>query len=286
MCAYPIRRSDRVAITLPITVSGSDPGGNPFLAQGQTSVVARHGAQIVLQMELAPGQEILIRCLVTGKEAHAHITAMTGFGPNGQISYGIELVGAGRNIWDIEFPPIAEGEGAAGRVVLECAQCGLRELAYLTDFQAEALGMGKGLTRYCRQCSAQSHWDEFRPGPTESAAHAADQLVAPSPASLPRGVEDRRDPRQEAKVTVCVRHPQMGEVIAETVNISRGGFRFRSKKPYSEGDVIEAALPFSPAGANIFVPGRIVYAAKIPGSDLHVCGVMYLPAKQRKSDRS
>ena len=286
MCAYPIRRSDRVAITLPITVSGSDPGGNPFLAQGRTSVVARHGAQIVLQMELAPDQEILVRCLVTGKQAHARITTMTGFGPNGQISYGIELVEAGKNIWDIEFPPIAEGEGASGRVVLQCAQCGLRELAYLTDFQAEALGRGNGLTRFCRQCSAQSNWNEFRPGPSESAAPAADQPVAPPPVSLPRGADDRRDPRQEAKVTVCVRHPQMGEVIAETVNISRGGFRFRGKTPFTEGSVIEAALPFSPAGANIFVPAKIVYAGKIPGGDMYVCGVMYLPAKQRTGNRS
>ena len=144
MCAYPIRRSDRVAITLPITVSGSDNVGNPFLAQGRTSVVARHGARIVLQMELAPDQEILVRCLVTGEEAYARVTAMTGFGPTGQFSYGIKMEETGKNIWDIDFPPIAVGEGAAGRVVLECAKCGLRGARLSDRFPGRGPGGGHG----------------------------------------------------------------------------------------------------------------------------------------------
>ena len=95
-----------------------------------------------------------------------------------------------------------------------------------------------------------------------------------------RTKNDRKHVRLDLKVDVCVRHPQLGQEVVTTGNVSRGGFRFRSTKGYGEGWVIEAALPYSKAGANIFTPARIVYVGEPPGEKAYVYGVMYLPRMQ------
>ena len=79
---------------------------------------------------------------------------------------------------------------------------------------------------------------------------------------------------------ILERHPQLGQEVATTVNVSRGGFRFKSSKGYGEGWVIEAALPYSKSGANIFTPARIVYVGEAAGEKAYVYGVMYLPKMQ------
>ena len=280
------RRSDRVVIELPIVVTGSDASGAAFLIPGRTTVVSRHGAHIVLPRQLPSLSSILIRCLPTAREARGRATGSPGLSPDGSICYGIELLNPETNLWDIEFPPIEEAEGAAGRVVLQCAQCDSRELVYLSDIQAQALGADKSLTRYCRKCATQSMWKEFGLKAQEELLPRTSVTVETSPPSpMPAGAENRKYPRLDVTVSVCVRHPESGEDFAATVNISRGGFRFTSSKHYREGWIIEVALPYCSSGANIFATGRVVYAAKFPGGGISVYGVMYVPYKPGRVGR-
>jgi hypothetical protein len=275
------RRSDRIAIELPIVVTGSDALGSAFLEQGITAVIGRHGAKILLQRKLAPHQEINVRCLKTSKESDARIIGQVGGTLDGFFYYGVELLDTDTNIWDIEFPPLDESEVAVGRVLLECIRCHSRELVYLHEIEAEVFEVNHSLSRSCRRCADLSVWRETHlradeelpqapPGPTVT-------LPAP-PAKRTRN--DRKHLRLDLKVDVCVRHPQYGEEVVQTVNVSRGGFRFKSRKHYREGWVIEAALPYQRGGANIFAAARILYAGEDPSESVNVYGVAYIPNKQ------
>ena len=54
------RRSDRISLTLPLSISGRDAAGNPFSEDANTVTVSLHGAAIALKTELTPGQDIII----------------------------------------------------------------------------------------------------------------------------------------------------------------------------------------------------------------------------------
>lgn len=194
----------------------------------------------------------------------------------GEVSYGVELLDEGLNLWGIDFPEPSESEMAVGGVLLECVRCHSQELAYLDEFEVEVLETNQSLSRPCRRCTDTSVWKKSMP--REGA-----ELPPPPPPRMDRArrtKNDRKHVRLDLKVDVCVRHPQLGQEVVTTVNVSRGGFRFRSTKGYGEGWVIEAALPYSKTGANIFTHARIVYVGEPPGEKAYVYGVTYLPKMQ------
>lgn len=269
------RRSDRVALEIPIVVTGTDCMGVAFLEQTRTTTVGRHGAKILLVRKLVPEQEINIRCLKTSCESDARIVGQLG-SEGEAYYYGVELVETEHNPWGIEFPKTSESDAAVGRVLLECVHCHSQELTYLDEFELEVLETNQYLSRHCRRCTDASMWKKS--APREGAELPP---PPPPPEARPRRTRnDRKHARLDLKVDVCIRHPQLGEEVTVTVNVSRGGFRFKSQKGYGEGWVIEAALPFSRVGGNIFTPARIVYVGEAPGEKGYLYGVMYLPRAQ------
>jgi hypothetical protein len=268
------RRSDRIPIELPIVVSGTDCMGEVFLEKSNTTVIARHGAKIVLLRKLVPEQELNIRCLKTGRESDARVVGQTG-GDVEKSFYGVELLDPNVDLWGIEFPAVDESASAVGRVLLECLRCHNQELAYLDEFEVEVLETNDYLSRHCKRCSDSSLWKKSTA--REGAAIMEPQPAAVEPPPKKRSRNDRKHVRLDLKVEVCIRHPQLGEEVTVTQNVSRGGFRFKSRKRYAEDWIIEAALPYSRGGANIFAPCQIVYAGEIPEEDLGVFGAMYLP---------
>jgi PilZ domain len=269
------RRSDRVPVELPVVVTGTDAMGSAFLEQGNTVMVGRHGAKILLLRKLVPDQEINIRCLKTALESDARIVGQIG-SEGDKHYYGVELLDVGASLWGIDFPEQSESEAAVGRVLLECVRCHSQELTYLDEFEMEVLETNQYLSRHCRRCTDTSMWKKSTP--REGA-----ELPPPPPPRQERARRtrnDRKHVRLDLKVDVCIRHPQLGQEVATTINVSRGGFRFKSSKGYGEGWVIESALPYSKSGANIFTPARVVYVGEASGEKAYIYGVMYLPRMQ------
>lgn len=269
------RRSDRIAIKLPIHISGVDASGEAFLDKSVTVVLGRHGAKIALPRMLAPDQEVNIRCLGSSKESDARVVGQIGNGPEG-FYYGVELLGSGPDFWNIEFPPVEESEAAVGRVLLGCMRCQTRELAYLNEFQAEVLEANEELWRRCKKCSDTTLWRKTNLPPTEESSV---QLPLVPRATAPRRTkDDRKHVRLDLRVPLCVRHPQLtGDDLVMTENISRGGFRFKSRKHYGQEWVIEVALPYSRDAANIFTSAQVVYVEDLPTEGLAVYGSAYVP---------
>jgi hypothetical protein len=285
MEAKDTRRSDRVSLAIPVEVMGNDLSGEFFKQEGRTLIVSRHGAAIVVNRKLVPHQEITIRCLPTKQEADAQVVGQVG-GQEGSYIYGMAFLDPTVNIWNIHFPPKAEGEQAAGRLLLECGGCHTREVAYLHELEVEVYEANKSLSRSCKTCRDYTIWKE-------SAYEAPPEREAPTPlpeaagrpaAPAPRTQNERKHVRLGVKLQACVRHAGFEDEIVATENVSRGGMCFKSHKIYLEGSRIDVAIPYSPYGANIFVPARIMRVQEITGENMKLYGVMYLKAPRTSGE--
>jgi hypothetical protein len=273
------RRSDRVYLELEVVISGADAMGQEFVEKTRTLVLTRHGAKIVSTRTLVPDQVILLQCHKTARESDARVVGQIRQDAEGNY-YGVELLDLGVNLWDIEFPPMAESDLAVGRVLLECPRCHRQEVTCLDVFGMEVLLAEGRLSRRCQRCNDATLWGRAVPRPVEEEAHdtapRADQRVQPSRT-------DRRYARVNLQVDVCILHPEHGEEVTVTENVSRGGFRFKSKKGYRQGSVIKYALPYSPAGGNIFAEAQIVYVERLAREGTTAYGVSYISNRKVKS---
>jgi hypothetical protein len=115
-------------------------------------------------------------------------------------------------------------------------------------------------------------------------AHSAPTAAAPKP--VPKGVPEvtaspvnrRKYVRARVTFAACVRTPEFGDDITRCEDISKGGLRFKSRKHYPIGMVIEVAVPFSSETHSIFVRGRVVFVQDLPDESMTRHGVCYLPS--------
>jgi hypothetical protein len=105
------RRSTRLAIAIPITLSGKDAAGNSFKENTRTIVVNKHGAKIVTTHQLELGAEVEIDNRALGLTARAGVVWTSDQRtPQKVFEAGIQLFKA-QDIWGIEFPPEDWQEG-------------------------------------------------------------------------------------------------------------------------------------------------------------------------------
>jgi hypothetical protein len=269
------RSSDRIYLELPIILTGTDAAGRRFTEETKTLVVNRRGAKIVSRHSLAPNQKLRIRCLKTDRESDLRVVGNIGGDAEG-YHYGIEVINAGTDFWGINFPMLTPGAKAASRVLLECTLCRSHEVAHLSVFDLEVLLANECLMRLCGRCKASTYWMPPAPGGEPPAASKLPSLSRPP-------IDERKDPRINLRVDVCIRHPVQGEEVTFTENVSRGGFRFRSSRDYPIATLLEAALPYVPGAANIFTPVRIVFREENPTQAAKAYGVAYLPTQVASS---
>ena len=269
------RRSERVVIELTVRVSGEDAASAEFSEQGRTLAVSRHGATIVLDRELAPGQQVTLTRGRKDQTAQARVVGQIGGQPHGFV-YGIAVPDAATKLWGILFPPLTESESAVLRLLLECTACQAREVVYLNELEAEVFEANRGLSRACQHCGAWTQWIQCPYEATAEPSQAAKSSPTPFPVQTSPGQNKRRDIRVPLKRQACVRHPGFGEEIVMVEDVSRGGLSFLSAKSYLEGSRIEVAVPYSPTTANIFIAGRIVRWRELPEKGLKRYGVAYI----------
>jgi hypothetical protein len=108
------RRSSRLHLAIPITLTGQDESGEGFEESAQTLDVNRHGARITTTHELAPKAEVTIANPATGRACPAKIIWR---GRSSQYGFecGVEYGGPvePERIWAVESPPRDWAEGCA-----------------------------------------------------------------------------------------------------------------------------------------------------------------------------
>jgi hypothetical protein len=263
-----LRGSDRISLRMGVVVSGTDALGKVFVVNGKTILLSRHGAKILLPRILAPHQEINIHCVDTGKEADARVVGQIGQ-EEGAYFYGVAFIDPEAKVWGIEFPPLAEGAEAVGRVILECGGCHVRELTYLDESELEVLENNNSLALYCKRCTDFSVFK--RATGTPGAGEAMPTVAAPAQTQ-----DLRRERRRDVRVVTCVRSVDFGEDIVRSRNASRGGLCFESARHYSRDTKVEVAIPYTPGAGNIFMVGRIVRIQHVPGAEITLYGVAYV----------
>ncbi len=261
------RRSDRVSVRVPIEVVGQDIEGEPFVQLTRTLVISRYGACVPLAQRLAAKQELVIRRVgVKTKRAEVRVVKQISGQPPEYV-YGVMLLDSSVNLWDIEFPPLAESEKAVARTLLECGYCQSGEVTYLDETEFKAFVANQSIARYCKACGASSPWKQ-------ACCEAPSKPELPA-TSRPRTEDRRKEVRARVSLTACIRQPDLDEEVVVCENLSHGGLGFRSKNRYAEGSRIEVAVPYSPRAANIFVPAWIVHSQELARGDFFRHGAAY-----------
>jgi hypothetical protein len=275
------RRTDRVLITLPISVSGTDAAGKPFSEDATTVTVAENGAGIALKTALVPGQQIIIRrqrtpvfrveeCQVVGKvgdQAGLHVFS---------VRFQKPAVG----FWDIYFPRLPANGDTAGRALLGCRVCGTRKIVHLDPVKLAAYNANRQLSMDCAKCGKATIWLELQPETTKQPELGPENPARLAVAGLSLAKNQRKHRRVAAEIPVCIRQAGSDDDVATTVDISHGGLRFTSGRHYHSGSYIQVAVPYSPKALNVFVDARVVHSSKVPSRELYRFGIMYVGENQ------
>ena len=83
------RRSDRIAMSIPIRVSGRDEQGQDFAVESRTVILSRHGATIILKQSLKPDQDLKITLMRRAKGAAVRVVGRIGGGESDGFVYGV-----------------------------------------------------------------------------------------------------------------------------------------------------------------------------------------------------
>lgn len=103
----PVRRSERIPLAIPITVSGRDASGRSFKERSRTLIVNKHGGLISVSHKLEKGSHILIENPALSRSVTAKvIQAGDGRLPDAPFEAGVEVDGAGY-LWPAEFNEVA-----------------------------------------------------------------------------------------------------------------------------------------------------------------------------------
>ncbi len=267
------RRSDRIMLTVPLSVQGNDEKGGKYQEAARTSVLNRHGARIQTRRHLQSGQTVRLINMVSRAGADFRVVGpVTPFSDSGG-EFGVEYINQQENIWGIQFPPLQSGQTAESKALLECRKCHSVALLPMSLVEIEVLESSGILKKDCQHCGATTSWGHAEKqismsGPSQS-------TMAEAEAEAASGPERRRHRRVALQLPVRIRNYEGVVEISKSENISKGGFCFTSQKDYEVGEGIMTVCPYNTSGQSIEVRGRIVRRRTLEGSGTKVYAVSY-----------
>ena len=270
---------ERVRLRLRIEARGTDADGREFQQDGSTVEIHREGALVELPAatgRIVPGQSLVVRRRHGEDgwmEANARVLGVAGAQGDLRL-YSVELLPGEEEFWAIEFPERVRSRSAVACMLLECCFCRRREVVYVSERDMLCFNTQKGIARPCDACEIPTIWvqtlDE-NPGRPGSGTGDFQRIGQPAQ------THDRQaTPRFRTRLTACVRATGADLELAVCENMSQGGLCFRSRRRFTESDILEVAVPFTKGAANIFVPARVVYVQEVPSAGLHRHGAAYL----------
>jgi hypothetical protein len=252
-----------VARKIQIEVFGADLDGYQFIELTRTLTITRDGATIPLANKLAPESELIVRNPESNQEAIARVVDLVRDEVCVRV-YGIAFVEPSVNLWQVELPEIKSKEST----LMQCGRCHIIEEISLSEIETEIFEAKQSLTRHCKCSNSSTIWKQ---ADRKAAARMAEEREAndrkkQSPATVqtvaPLPNERRKQKRTAMKTTACIRC-YGGEEVVECEDVSRGGFRFKSREGYPTGSPIQAAILYTKSSGDLFVEARIVYKQKL-----------------------
>lgn len=97
------RRSQRVILSVSVSVSGTGPKGK-FTEETKTLVVNAHGALITLAAKVTQGQQLELKS-ASNPEVQSCKVVYIGPSVQGQTQVGVEFLKPAPHFWHVAFPP-------------------------------------------------------------------------------------------------------------------------------------------------------------------------------------
>jgi hypothetical protein len=278
------RRSDRLSITLPVSVSGRDAAGTPFAEDATTVTVSQHGAAIALKTEIAPGQDVIIRRHRNPlhREAKCRVLGQIGKQPGRQI-FKVAFQESAVGFWDVYFPPLPSDADTVGRALLGCTVCGTRKIVHLDPEELAVFNAHRQLSLSCHKCGKSTTWLELRQETAKQPELGAANPVRLAAAPPPLAENQRKHRRVAVEIPVCIRQAGSDDEVTTSSDISHGGMRLTSSRHYCTGSYIKVAVPYSPTAVNVFVDALVVHSSKVRSQKLYRLGIMYLAENEPSS---
>jgi hypothetical protein len=258
------------SIAIPIEVMGTDLEGRYYMERTQTLMITSDGATILLANKLAPESELVVRNIQTNEEAPAQVIGHIREDISGHV-YGVGLIDPSIDLWGVPLSRIDSDNNA----VLECSHCQAVKSIPLTEIETIIFKAVGTLPRHCKCSNSSTIWKQTcREVSTEQRSKSLRESTESR--AVPTLLERRKNKRTAMKSAACIRYAGKEEIV-QCEDMSRGGFRFISRKPYPKNSRIEVAVPYMKSNINIFVPARVVYYQQL-SPKAHRHGMAYLEA--------
>jgi PilZ domain-containing protein len=266
------RRSERLMLTVPLIVTGTDPQGRNFKEDARTLILNRHGALIEISRPLLVGQQIRLVNTLCHRGAEFSVVGPVAPHTEKGGQWGVECLNGQNNIWGIQFPP-PSGIPSEPSALLECRKCHTAELKRISLIEVEVLETSGILNKTCGNCDANTPWGYAEKQLAMSAPAGEAQML--TEAGLGRSSDQRRHRRVSLQLPILVRDYYGGVEISKSENVSKSGFCFSSEKNYHVGAGIMVACPYNSAEQSFEVPARVVRRKEIAGTHGKVYGARY-----------
>jgi len=245
------RRSDRLFVQVPVYVSGRRPWVNSFEEQTSTVMLNRHGASVALNRELLPHEIVYVRNLRNGLEGKFKVVGETQnpFG-NGR-EWGLEALAPRDDFWGIDFSTSAKGTHP--KLLLQCVTCRKSHLMKVSWQDYNRLLEAGNISSYCGACAETTLWLPALPEKPET--------------GVPKTLEanHRSQLRLNLVMLVQIRNRLNGVQTVQTVDASRSGLGFTTRRKYQLGERVYLTLPFDAAWeAPAEAKGRTVRELRSP----------------------
>ncbi len=271
------RRSDRVMLTVPLRLHGTDEKGAPYQDEARTLVLNRHGARIHTRRLLRSGDKVRLGSHLTRREANFRVVGPVAPFTDKGGEFGVEYLNRDDNIWGIQFPPASGPDSQDSKAILECRRCQTVALQLLSLVEVEVLETSGILTKTCEKCGMQTSWGyaENYLGTGSSAEGTLTRKIQAETDAVAKGANRRRHTRVSLQLPVRVRNYYGGVEICKTENVSKGGFCFTSEVSYQVGEGLMMVCPYDERAQNIEVAARVVRVHPLNGSKRWVYGIRY-----------
>jgi hypothetical protein len=253
-------------LELLVEIIGADIYGQQFFELARTVTIHRTSLSILLQNKLAPDTEVVVRNPETNKETIARVVAEARQSADSYV-YGLVILDPSADLWQMRLPDAATAE----TVELECDGCHSARSFTLSEIELEIFKATKQLTQPCMTCKCSSVWKQ-----TSRVAAPEPQNPDSKPVES-SWLQRRASRRTPMKAVACVRFSGV-DTIVDCEDLSKGGFRFKSRKEYPAGTRLEVAVPYTKFSTNVFSPAGIVYCKKLPDGQFRH-GVTYIKSR-------
>lgn len=237
------RRSERLFLTIPIRVSGTNPKGRDFSEDCVSVDVSRHGARIRLNNALVADDVVRIKNLKNDQETVFRVVGRVGQ-PHPDLPYadwGVEVVDPNIVIWGVELRE-NPAEDIATSALLQCSVCLVVSSFLLTHKDVGAAAASAFLRRNCPRCGRETLWS-YVTSDRRSPSTEAPKPVVNEEADR-RARERRNEKRLAVQVPIRIRTNEGKVEVTKTVNLSASGARFLSRNDYPVGVQVFVAAPY------------------------------------------